>query len=245
MLFYFGSTAFFYFVYNTLDRYLPHCFPNSTEIVTRKYRIANSVKSAALMVLSFPGTRFLYYLTFYPHLNQYDTLNTIGAVYASTDLAALAYNPQCHTSTIVHHIVVQLFYYYCYYMDFNMNQGAARGIGIYCVLSSYAYLVNFRLSIRFLPFTRFEYYVNEGSLFIYTTTCMINWIVQSYLIFGGLDMMHTERLIYIMTLGMTVNDDLFLIKFLRKIDYKNIKDHVDTKDHAIPNDNTVQQPYLE
>ena len=109
-------------------------------------------------------------------------------------------------------------------MDFNMNQGAARGIGVYCVLSSYAYLVNFRLSIRFLPYKEFEYYVNEISLFIYIASCVINWIVQSYLLFGGLDMMMIERIIYMATLAMTINDDLFLIKFLRKIDYKKIKE---------------------
>ena len=213
MLYYLGSTVFFYLTYMGLDQYFPEYFPESSNIVTKKYRIANSVKSAALMILCVPGTTMLYNLTFYPEINQWNRFNIIGSVYAATDAAALIYNPNCHQSTIVHHIVVQLFYYYCYLMDFNMNQGAARGIGIYCILSSYAYMVNFRLSIRFLPYKEFEYYVNEISLFIYIASCVINWIVQSYLLFGGLDMMMIERIIYMATLAMTINDDLFLIKF--------------------------------
>lgn len=214
------STIFFYLTYSGLDLYFPDYFPDSSNIVTRKYRIANSVKSAALLLLCIPGTQFLYNLTFYPDENQWNRLNMLGSVYAATDAAALVYNPNCHTSTIAHHIVVQFFYYYCYWMNFNMYQGAARAIGVYCVLSSYAYLVNFRLSVRFIPYKQFEYYINETALYIYIASCLINWIIQSYFLLGGLNMYLVERIIYVGTLGMTINDDLFLIKFLRKIDYK-------------------------
>jgi hypothetical protein len=220
MIFYLGTSTVIYFSYVCLDYYLADYFPDSTAIVTRKYRVANVVKSVTLMGLCVPGTQFIYNLTFYPELNQEATMNMIGAVYASTDLAALLYNPNCHNSTLVHHIVVQFFYYYCYFMNFNMHESATRGIAIYCVLSSYAFLVNFRLAIRTLPYKEFEYYINEASLFIYITTSMINWIVQTYLLFGGINMLLLERVIYMLLLTVTINDDLFLIKFLRKIDYK-------------------------
>lgn len=65
-----------------------------------------------------------------------------------------------------------------------------------------------------------EYYVNETSLYIYITSCVVNWVTQSYIIFGGYTMNMFERILYMGTLGMTINDDLFLIKFLRKIDFK-------------------------
>ena len=114
MYVYLASTLLFYASYQGLENYAPQYFPDTTTIVTRKYRIANFVKSVALAGLCFPGTRFLYNLVFYPETNYFDTLNAIGAIYASTDAAALVYNPNCHTSTLVHHLVVQLFYYYCY-----------------------------------------------------------------------------------------------------------------------------------
>lgn len=220
MLLYFASSLFFYLTYYGLDQYAPEYFPETTAIVTRKYRICNSVKSVALAGLCIPGTKYLYDLTFYPEMVSASTLNIIGAIYTSTDAAALIYNPNCHTSTLVHHVVVQLFYYYCYWMNFDMFNGAARGIGVYCILSSYAYLVNMRLAIRFTSYKDIEYAVNEASIFIYIASCMINWIIQSYFLLGGLNMMMIERIIYLGTLGMTINDDIFLIAFLRKIDHK-------------------------
>ena len=101
-----------------------------------------------------------------------------------------------------------------------MEYGVPRGIAVYCILSSYAYLVNGRLALRFTPYKELENYVNETSLYIYITSCVVNWITQSYFLFGGFQMNMLERLLYMATLGMTINDDLFLIKFLRKIDYK-------------------------
>ena len=69
-------------------------------------------------------------------------------------------------------------------------------------------------------YKQLEHIVNEMSIFIYITSCVINWIVQSYLVFGGLSMHILERIIYLGALGMTINDDIFLIAFLRKIDNK-------------------------
>jgi hypothetical protein len=221
MLVYFASSLFFYMSYLGMDHYIPDYFPDTTAIVTRKYRIANTVKSGALMFLCVPGTKLLYNLVFYPHLNTWNEFNLIGSIYAATDASALVYNTQCHTSTIVHHVVVQLFYYYCYFMDFNMNEGAVRGIGIYCVLSSYAFLVNYRLALRFTPYRQVEYYINEAALFIYITVSVINWVTQCYLMIRGPYLPIIGQAVYVGTLAMTINDDLFLIKFLRKIDYSN------------------------
>ena len=140
MIFYIGSSILLYITYVSIDRYLPSNYiPESNEIVTRKYRIVNSVKSGFKMGLCVPGTQFIYNLLFYPELNQMAILNTIGVLYAASDLSALLYNPRCHNSTLFHHIIVQLFYYYCYLSNFNMYHGASRGIGIYCVISCLLY----------------------------------------------------------------------------------------------------------
>lgn len=221
MLQYLLTTLGFYLSYEAIDKYASQSsLPDSTDIVTRKYRIANGVKAGALAILCIPGTKLLYDLTYSTGDNSWLLLNTVGSVYASTDAAALIYNPNCHQSTIIHHIVVQFFYYYCYFSDFNMEVGVSKGIAVYCVLSAYAYLVNLRLAIRFLKLGHIEHVINEMSIFIYITSCMINWIVQSYFLLGGLQMMMLERVVYIGTLGMTINDDLFLIAFLRKIENK-------------------------
>ena len=46
---------------------MPEYFPESSgNIVTRKYRIVNSVKSLALAGLCIPGTHFIYNLIYNP-----------------------------------------------------------------------------------------------------------------------------------------------------------------------------------
>jgi hypothetical protein len=219
MLTYSFLTVYFYGTYVGLEKYLPQYFPESGNIVTRKYRIVNSVKSLALAGLCIPGTQFVYNLMYYPEALTFNQLDWIGAVYTATDASALLYNRNCHQSTLIHHIVVQLFYYYCYMSNFDMNQGACRAIALYCIYSAAAFLVNMRLAIRFSPYPMIEHYVNEASLYMYITSCTINWATQSYLLLGGLEMFYLVRAIYALALAMTIRDDLFLIHFLRKIDY--------------------------
>lgn len=222
MYVYVASTMFFYLSYLGLDKYLPEYFPDSSKesrLVTREYRIVNFVKGAALTGLTIPGTQFLYTLTFYPDLLSVSMMNFIGAVYVATDLSALAYNPNCHRSTLIHHIAVQFFYYYCYYWNFTMENAIVEGIGIYCILSAYAGIVNMRLAMRCPPekYKLLENVVNEISLFVYITVSVINWIVQSYLILNVTTIYHHTLawIWYAGALTMTINDDLFLIKYLR------------------------------
>ena len=220
MWIYLISSLSFYGSYIGLEKYFPEYFPESSNIVTRKYRIVNAVKSVALAGLCVPGVNFLYNITYYPDVLTFNQLDFLGAVYSATDASALLYNHNCHKSTLIHHIVVQVFYFYCYMSNFDMNYGASRAIALYCIYSSAAFLVNMRLAIRYSSYPMIEHYVNEVALYTYITSCTINWITQSYLLLGGLEMLFLIRIIYILTLVMTINDDLFLIKFLRKIDYK-------------------------
>jgi len=219
MLTYLFFTLYFYGSYVGLEKYMPEYFPESSEIVTRKYRIVNSVKSLALAGLCIPGTQFVYNLVYYPEAINSAQLDWIGAIYTATDASALLFNRNCHKSTLIHHIVVQLFYFYCYFMNFDMYNGVSRGIALYCIYSSAAFLVNMRLAIRHLPYPKTEYYVNEVALYTYITSCTINWVTQLYLMFYVLHINYFVNLLYMMALGMTIRDDLFLIRFLRKIDY--------------------------
>lgn len=220
MYIYLGSSILFYCSYLTLEKYAPDYFPDSSKtapLVTRKYRIANFVKALALTGLSLPGTQFLYDVTFSPEELNINVLNAIGATYVATDFSSMFYNRLMHQSTLVHHIVVQLFYYYCYYNNFDLDNEIVRGIGIYCVLSSYASIVNLRLALRCCSDkTKYiENFVNEVAIFIYITVSVINWIVQFSLLVSAMNICYISQLIYAGALTMTINDDLFLIKYLR------------------------------
>ena len=220
MYIYLGSSILFYCSYLSLEKYVPDYFPDSSKtatLVTRKYRIANFVKAVALTVLCLPGTQFLYDVTFSPEELNINVLNAIGATYVATDFSSMFYNTSMHQSTLVHHIVVQIFYYYCYYNNFDLDNEIVKGIGIYCVLSSYASIVNMRLALRCCSDkTKYiENFVNEVAIFIYITVSVINWIVQFSLLVSAMNICYISQLLYAGALTMTINDDLFLIKYLR------------------------------
>jgi len=190
-------------------------YPHTSSIVTKEYRIVNTIKALTLGVIS-PGATFLLYQTLTPPYEPNIYLFYLfGATYASLDMSALAYNPNCHMSTTIHHVLVQFLYAYCYWVDFNMNT-LAKGISIYAVFSCYAYLVNYRLAIRFMNH-KYENMINETSLAIYCLACLCNWTIQLYLL--SFDMPESyiiEKVIYGGLIAMIVNDDVFLMKFLAR-----------------------------
>lgn len=188
-------------------------YPHTSSIVTKEYRIVNTIKALTLGVIS-PGATFLLYQTLTPPYEPNIYLFYLfGATYASLDMSALAYNPNCHMSTTIHHVLVQFLYAYCYWVDFNMNT-LAKGISVYAVFSCYAYLVNYRLAIRFMNH-KYENMINATSLAIYCLACLCNWTIQLYLLWFDMPESYIiEKVIYGGLIAMIVNDDVFLMKFL-------------------------------
>lgn len=190
-------------------------YPNTSSIVTKEYRIVNTVKAITLGVIS-PSATFILYQTLTPgnEPNIY-LLYFFGATYASLDMSALVYNPNSHMSTTIHHVLVQLLYAYCYWVKFNLNT-LAKGISVYAVFSCYAYMVNYRLAIRFMNH-KYENIINIMSLVIYCLACLSNWTIQLYLVFMEMPESYIiEKVVYMALIAMIMNDDVFLMKFLAK-----------------------------
>ena len=55
MLYYLGSTVFFYLTYMGLDQYFPQYFPESSDIVTKKYRTEAAQLTAFTGVVDHPS----------------------------------------------------------------------------------------------------------------------------------------------------------------------------------------------
>ena len=199
----------------TKKEYIDQFIVYQTKIVDGKYRVVNYVKSMILMMMT-PISLYTLYTFYINDPPSPNFLNLTAAIYASTDLSALAYNPRCHISTIIHHTLVQVFYYYCYINNFDTTLTLCKPIAIYCCFSTIAYLVNYRLSIRFLKIKKYETMINNVSYYIYLNTCILNWIIQLYYLFNGVSISIYERIGYILTLAMIINDDIFLLQFLRK-----------------------------
>ena len=191
-------------------------FPNSSSLVTKEYRIVNVVKASILGLFTPASTIILYQCFIPPYDPNIYILNIVGASYAALDMSAIIYNPYNHISTNVHHVLVQFLYAYCYYMDFNMNT-LCKPIIVYAIFSTYSYMVNYRLSIRFLNL-QYENNINFLSLFIYIICCFVNWIIQLYLLLMEVpESFIITKMIYMGLILMIINDDIFLMKFLSSI----------------------------
>jgi len=226
MLLYLISLAGFLSTFNVFEgKVTDYCLKNKdtdfvkkimdeTDILTVKYRIVNLVKSALLGFMCVPTFFLVNNVLFYPESINYYQVSIFAALYASVDMAALIYNRKNHISTNIHHITVQMFYFYILYYDFAMIY-LVRPIITYACFSLFAYLVNGRLSIRKLDL-KYENEINDLSLIVYINTSISNWIAQLYLIFFDtpeLPFFYTKML-YSMLVLVIVSDDIFLMKYL-------------------------------
>lgn len=185
-----------------------------TKQLNIKYRQINYIKSVVLMGFT-PLIIYTIYTILFQYYINYALISIVSALYAATDMSSLMYFSNHHVSTIIHHVSVQVFYYYCLYQNFYIYS-LASPIILYACFSTLSYLVNYRLSIRFLNYPN-ENLINTISLLIYSVCSLINWTVQLYYIihFYQLYLDHTSfKFIYICIVGLIINDDIFLIKYL-------------------------------
>ena len=197
------------------------------------YIIVNKTKSYILCALT--PLAYYYAMIF---LYDFDSHNKIilyfiGGVYAATDLSAMFYNTKCHTSTWIHHIIVQMLYLYCYFNNYDMETTLCKPICVYCCFSSMSYIVNYRLAIRYNNH-RYEQIINDVSLVIYFVTCAINWYCQLCYIQTH-NISFYEKLIYVVVLLFIINDDIYLMRYLKstfnlkKYEFMELKVHYEIK----------------
>ena len=190
----------------------------NNKIISVRYIQVNYMKSVFLMIAS-PAVIYIIYNAILYNIIPPTLVMLLGGLYAALDMSALVYNPNCHKSTLVHHISVQLLYYYCIYYNW-LFLSIASSITMYACFSTLSYLVNYRLSIRGSN-NQYEQIVNDVSLIVYSANSIVNWIVQLYFIFFYFPLFNDYiifKILYILSIFMIIYDDLFLMKYL----YKNI-----------------------
>jgi hypothetical protein len=198
------------------------------------YRAVNAVKGAVLGAMSIPsivliGDAFLdteHAWWFIPYMST---------VYASLDMAALLVLDAMHTSTTVHHTVVQLLHWYLSTQDYGKS-GLARPIVVFACFSCLAFLANVRLALREYPkddprLKAAVTLVTAWAHYVYIVTCVLNTAAQLYLVRA---LWSTTSLfpmgMYIVAAASVFNDDLVLIAWLSRErepsrGFKNICDH--------------------
>ena len=220
ILFYLVLNSGFVKLYETM--YLENWFNvrygernNDTDILNPFYRIVNIVKSITLGVFTLPA---MYILINSEHFESYISLiQFLAAGYSSLDMSAIIFNRVCHVSTLVHHVLVQLLYYYGVYYEWRKDT-LAYLIFVYATYSSAAYLVNGRLALRNFTLSKWrETLINDLALFCYVVTAVCNWSFQVYgLITFTLVDYWLWKIVYVCIVAMIIYDDIFLMKYLQR-----------------------------
>jgi len=188
---------------------------NNTDIFNPFYRIVNIVKSITLGVFTLPATYIL--INNHQFESYIPLIQILAAGYSSLDMSAIAFNRHCHSSTLVHHVLVQLLYYYGLYYNWQKDT-LAYLIFVYATYSSAAYLVNGRLVLRNFTISIWsETLINDLALFCYVVTAICNWSFQIYglIMFTLVDYL-VWKIVYVCVVAMIIYDDIFLMKYLQK-----------------------------
>ena len=188
------------------------------------YIIKNVVKSMVLLYVGLFAS-----IDFFNFINdgrfKMNTVYDYASYYVANDLIALLIVPNLPNTTKTHHKITCLFLLYTLHVDFNNIENVGHLLFIYTIFSSYAFLVNFYLGIRFLKNKNNTYsllnsiidYTKKYAYYIYLFSCIINWIIQvsliSYRMYTGIINLH--YILYSGLLYFIVKDDLILMNLLK------------------------------
>ena len=187
------------------------------------YIIKNVVKAGVLLYLAiFSSIDFIRFM-----INDHFEMKLVynyASLYVSNDFIALLIVPNLPLTTKIHHQITCLFLVYSLNVDFNELTNFAQLLFIYTIFSSYAFLVNFYLGMRFLKHDN-NTYLNEiieysriSARFIYKYTCFINWVIQISIICHRLyiGVFNFHYTVYCFLLYFIIKDDLILMDWLKQ-----------------------------
>ena len=147
-----------------------------------------------------------------------ESVYTYASLYVGNDIMALLLVPNLAKSTIIHHSVTTILLFYCYTVDFNDENDIGKVLLIYTILSSYSFIVNFNLGIRFFKWKKITDITTYLSYYIYCLCCFVNWGSHAIIYSNKLitNTLNIRYIIYLFIIGFVVNDDIVLIKWLYK-----------------------------
>ncbi len=188
------------------------------------YIVKNVVKSFVLLYVGiFASIDFIRFIQ-----NDYYEMNLVyyyASLYVANDMTALLIVPNLPNTTKIHHQITCAFLLYTLHVDFNSVENVGQLLFIYTIFSSYAFLVNFYLGMRFLKNdNNTKTYLNDiidyskkYAYYIYFVSCIINWSIQltimSYRMYNGIINLH--YVLYSGLLYFIITDDIILMNWLK------------------------------
>ena len=112
---------------------------------------------------------------------------------------------------------------YTLHVDFNSIENVGQLLFIYTIFSSYTFLVNFYLGIRFLKDEKNKYlneiieYSRISAYVIYKYSCIINWTIQGIILLyrAYIGIYNIHYILYSGLLYFIIKDDLILMSWLK------------------------------
>ena len=185
------------------------------------YIVKNIVKSWILLYVAIYASFDLYNFILTNHIDM-NRIHHYACNYVSNDILALVLVPNLPYTTRIHHMITSLFLLYTLNIDYNDITNVGQFLFIYTLFSSYTFLVNFYLGIRFLKHEKNKYlneiieYSRICAYYIYKYSCFLNWTIHivflSYRAYLGIFNLH--YLIYSGLLFFIIKDDLILMSWL-------------------------------
>jgi hypothetical protein len=186
------------------------------------YIVKNVVKSWILLYVAIYASIDFYKYFVTNEINM-NLIYHYASIYVSNDILALILVPNLPYTTRIHHMITSLFLIYTLNIDYNDITNVGQLLFIYTLFSSYTFLVNFYLGIRFLKHEKNKYlneiieYSRIYAYYIYKYSCFINWTIHilllSYRAYLGVFNLH--YIIYSGLLFFIVKDDLILMSWLK------------------------------
>ena len=185
------------------------------------YIVKNIVKSWILLYVAIYASFDLYNFILTNHIDM-NQIHHYACNYVSNDILALVLVPNLPYTTRIHHMITSLFLLYTLNIDYNDITNVGQFLFIYTLFSSYTFLVNFYLGIRFLKHEKNKYlnqiieYSRICAYYIYKYSCFLNWTIHivflSYRAYLGIFNLH--YLIYSGLLFFIIKDDIILMSWL-------------------------------
>lgn len=221
LLFWVASTGVLTTTYPIVARSFPF-----RATVGRDYKAVNVIKGSTLAIMT-PAASMLAIASMANSDATWlarvwaEWLPIMASVYAALDLSATIYFPNCATTTLIHHILVQAFYLYLEWVQYEYTL-ASRAIVLYAGISTCEYIVNIRLALRGSIQGPAAIRLNRKTLRVYMAGTYLNCVGQCYLVWtagesqAGIQSIPPEYWVVALAMAGVFVDDLFLIQYLWK-----------------------------
>ena len=139
------------------------------------YVVSNILKSICLGIISPIAMRILYQTMYLDTWNN-NLIKNMGSIYAIPDGVSLLLVNKMSLSTKIHHTVVCIFNFASIHSDYT-QEGIIRCMVTYACLSSFSFIVNFLLGVRYLHNDiKLTKHLSRSAFLVYVSCCLMNWI---------------------------------------------------------------------